>query len=112
MGARIAIHGKDMTVYLNGEIDHHTAREIRETVDAFAQTRQPHCMKLDFSGVTFMDSSGIGLVMGRYRTMSLIGGELYVINIPPHLRRIFSLSGLSALKIIDIERSENHEAAK
>lgn len=112
MGAKIVMHGQEMTVYLNGEIDHHTAREMRESIDAFIQTHNPQLMKMDFSGVTFMDSSGIGLVIGRYRTMSLLGGRLTVVNIPPHLQRIFKLSGITALKVFDTERGKNCEIRK
>lgn len=106
------MHGREITVYLSGEIDHHSAREMRESIDAFVQTHNPQMMKLDFSGVTFMDSSGIGLVIGRYRTMALLGGKLTVVNIPPHLQRIFNLSGITALNILDNERGKNCEIRK
>ena len=58
---------------------------------------------MDFSGVSFMDSSGIGLIMGRYRMMQLYGGILRVINIPESLRKIMILSGLGALDIMESE---------
>ncbi len=112
MGTRIVMRGLEMTVYLGGEIDHHTAREMRESIDTFIQTHNPQLMKMDFSGVTFMDSSGIGLVIGRYRMMSLFGGQLIVINVPPHLQRIFNLSGLTALNVFDTERGKNCEIRK
>ena len=59
-----------ITAYLTGDIDHHSARNIREDIDAFIQMKKPYLLRLDFSGVSFMDSSGIGLIMGRYRLMS------------------------------------------
>ena len=56
-------------------------------------------MEIDFSGVQFMDSSGIGLIMGRYKLMLSMGGKLKVINVPKRLERMVKLSGLEALRI-------------
>ena len=53
-----------------------------------------------------MDSSGIGLIMGRYRLMKLLGGYLKVINIPPHLKRIIDLSGVGALGVLEYKGKE------
>ena len=61
---------------------------------------QPRVLKLNFADVGFMDSSGIGLIMGRYRTMQLYGGDLRVTDVPDSLRRIMELSGLNALDVI------------
>ena len=85
---------------LYGEIDHHLAPGIRGSIDAQIETCRPDRLELDFSAVTFMDSSGIGLVMGRYRAMSLIGGRVDVVNIPKSLERMFALSGLSTLGVL------------
>ena len=89
------------TAKLFGEIDHHKARSMRETIDSAAERNNPTVLYLDFGGVTFMDSSGIGLIMGRYRTMKLLGGEVRVLNIPPSMERMVELSGLSALKLFE-----------
>ena len=56
-----------LTAFLAGEIDHHSAREMREQIDEAAQKHKPYCLRLDFSQVPFMDSSGIGLILGRVR---------------------------------------------
>lgn len=111
MYPKISIRDNEVTVYLDGEIDHHTAREIREATDSVVQTKQPSVLKLDFSGVTFMDSSGIGLVMGRYRLMLLYGGKVCAVNVPDGLERIMKLSGLGSLDIIE-KRGEKNETAK
>ncbi len=108
---KTSFDGSSLTVYLNGEIDHHNAREIREATDSLIQTNKPRHLRLDFSGVSFMDSSGIGLIMGRYRMMLLYGGTACAVNVPPHLERIMKLSGLGALNIIET-RSEMRETAK
>ncbi|MCQ2513786.1 MAG: anti-sigma factor antagonist [Ruminococcus sp.] len=89
-----------LTAYIDGEIDHDSAAKIRTKVDGAAQMFKPRELYLDFSGVTFMDSSGVGLVMGRYRQMKLIGGALRVINIPDRLYRIFAMSGLESLGVL------------
>lgn len=100
------MNGSELTLYVTGDIDHHTARKIRETADGLIQEKHPSILKLNFAGVGFMDSSGIGLIMGRYRTMQLYGGKLRVTEIPAELRRIMELSGLSGLDVL--ERSKEN----
>ena len=67
MNVKTEINGTSVTAFLSGEIDHHNAPQIREAIDECVAFRQPNRLILDFGDVTFMDSSGIGLVMGRYR---------------------------------------------
>ena len=85
---------------LYGEIDHHIAPRIRGEIDAKCESIRPAKLVLDFRAVTFMDSSGIGLIMGRYRCISLLGGRLEVVNIPPALKKIFTLSGIGSLGVM------------
>ena len=89
-----------VTAKLCGEIDHHIAPQIRGEIDARCESCRPSRLILDFGKVGFMDSSGIGLVMGRYRMISLIGGNLEVVNVPQNLRKIFVLSGLGNLGVM------------
>ena len=89
-----------LTVHLKGEIDHNSATNLRTTIDGQVNALRPETLQLDFSKVSFMDSSGIGLIMGRYRTMGLLGGTLSVINVPQNIGRIISLSGISSLGVI------------
>lgn len=86
-----------LTALLFGEIDHHTARDIRLTIDSDIEKHHPSRLVLDFRRVKFMDSSGIGLIMGRYRMMQLVGGKVALVNVPPHLERIIALSGVRAI---------------
>ena len=86
-----------LTAVLYGEIDHHSARDIRFCVDSEIQKHNPRMLVLDFQRVKFMDSSGIGLIMGRYRMMQLAGGKISLVNVPPHLERIISLSGVRSI---------------
>ena len=78
---------------LEGEIDHHLAKEIRETVDAAVREQLPPVVVLDFSRVTFMDSSGIGLIIGRAHLMDETGGRLEVHHPSAQIRKVMRLSG-------------------
>lgn len=89
-----------LTAYIDGEIDHDTAAKIRTNLDGAAQSLKPKVLCMDFSNVSFMDSSGVGLVMGRYRQMKLIGGNLMVTNISDRNYRIFALAGLEGLGVL------------
>ncbi|MBQ2347297.1 MAG: anti-sigma factor antagonist [Clostridia bacterium] len=86
-----------LTAYLGGEIDHHTAILMRETIDGDAELYKPSMLILDFAKVRFMDSSGIGLIMGRCRMMSLLGGKVRLDNIPPGIKKIIDLSGVKSI---------------
>lgn len=92
-----------LTVLMDGEIDHHTAKGIREKIDLSVERQAPDLLIMDFRNVTFTDSSGIGLVMGRYRLMNMRGGHVLVINLSTQLKKVFSLAGLSKLGIIEEE---------
>lgn len=90
-----------VTVYLTGEIDHHNAQKMREEIDNCAQHNSPDTLILDFGGVEFMDSSGIGIVLGRYRLMQELGGQLCLQNLPAHIRKVMRVAGIENLKMID-----------
>jgi stage II sporulation protein AA (anti-sigma F factor antagonist) len=80
--------------FLNGEIDHHSAKEIRSQLDNYIITVQPEIFAIDLSGITFMDSSGIGLILGRSRLLQECGGRLEIINPQPYIKRVLRLSGI------------------
>lgn len=86
--------GSTQSVRLSGEIDHHTADKIRDRLDKLIDKTAPKCLVLDFSAVTMMDSSGIGLVIGRYKRLKKIGAELYVQGTTESVDKIFQLAGL------------------
>ena len=83
-----------LVVMLKGELDHNIAEEIRVKIDDKIESCIIDNMVFDFSGITFMDSSGIGVVIGRYRKMKAKGGNLYIANAKGNINRIFELSGL------------------
>lgn len=86
-----------LTVHLSGEIDHHSVREVRQQIDREIEINMPALLVMDFSSVTFMDSSGIGLVLGRYRILSKNGAELAIIGCSPHIYKLLQLSGIEKL---------------
>ena len=95
-----------MTAYLSGEIDHHGAKGLREEIDSAVEGALPKLLILDFTDVTFMDSSGIGLVMGRYKLMQSIGGEVRVSNPSPHIKKVMRLAGLDRLAVLSNNKEE------
>ncbi len=86
--------------YLIGEIDHHTCADIRERIDDTISFKKPQHLILDFKNVSFMDSSGIGLVMGRYRLMQNFHGTMEIRNVTPQTKKLMELAGLGAIAII------------
>lgn len=77
-----------------GELDHHSAEEVRVKVDDRIERDNIKKLILNFSGVTFMDSSGIGVVVGRFKKISSLGGNLSITNISNNVKKVFELSGL------------------
>lgn len=112
MSAGFVFYKKTLTVYIQGELDHHTAKDIRSRIDTEISRREPECLELDFSGVTFMDSSGIGLVMGRYKIMSDRNGRVLILNPPPPIKKVMMISGISRLAKIENRRENKTEECK
>ena len=86
--------GRELELFLQGELDHHGAKGLLQRLDREIETALPLRLTLDFSAVTFMDSSGIGLVIGRYKTMKECGGELCVRNMCRQTDAVFKVSGI------------------
>ena len=100
-----------LTAALSGEIDHHSAAYLREQIDqALAKTRPP-TLTLDFDAVTFMDSSAVGLVMGRFKTVGSFGGALEVVNLSPLGYRMMRMSNLQSLAKLQQKPQEEKERA-
>lgn len=81
--------------YLAGEIDHDAAQSLRIQLDDALLNRTPQVLVLDFGGVGFMDSSGIGLILGRQRCARTLGGSIKIQHAPEQLRRVLQLAGIS-----------------
>ena len=93
--------GEVLEVCLRGEIDHHSAVSVRGRIDDEITVLRPKRLVIDLSGIEFMDSSGLGLIMGRYALMQRMDGALTVKNPNDRIIRIFELAGFD--KIVDIE---------
>ena len=94
---RFEVTGNTMVIHLKEDLDHHNAVYIREMADGYVEKYPIDRIIFDFSGVEFMDSSGIGVIMGRYKQMSYVGGSVYVYGIGKNVDRIFQMSGLYKL---------------
>ncbi len=89
-----------LTIFLPGEVDHHNAEEIRKTADKVIEEKHIKHVIFDFGQTNFMDSSGIGVIMGRYRHIFLLGGEVWAVHANERMKRILNMSGVT--KIIQI----------
>ncbi len=95
-----------LTVSLVGELDHHAAASIREQIDTETTRRNAKHLILDFAKLSFMDSSGIGLIMGRYRLMQTLKGRLSVRNLSPRYQQMARMAGLEKLGVLENERTD------
>lgn len=100
-------NGDELRVLINGEIDHYSAVWVRGEIDENIAKYRPKSLVLMLSGIDFMDSSGIGLVMGRYARMQSIGGKLTVRAPSDRVERILRLAGIE--RIVNIEKGEEED---
>ncbi len=105
-GAKLNYNFEDgkLTLTLGGEIDHHSALALRERADELIFRLHPKRVYIDLSAIEFMDSSGLGFIMGRFSLMRKLGGELYMKDPSPSVSRILSLAGME--RIIKTERTK------
>ncbi len=85
---------RQLTISLRGELDHHAAKEVMETIDRTIEQDLPSRTVLDLAGVSFMDSSGIAVVLRTRRRMDALQGTLAVVNIPDQAVRVLETAGL------------------
>lgn len=90
-----------LTVFMPKEIDHHQANQLRMETDLLIETYHVRHLVFDFSKTEFMDSSGIGVIIGRCKNLGYQGGEVSAKNLNERIQKIFLVSGLQ--KIINIE---------
>ncbi|MFW6035570.1 MAG: anti-sigma F factor antagonist [Halothermotrichaceae bacterium] len=101
------IYNNSLVVRLNGELDISTVPEFKETIiDKMKNNNLKHLV-LNFKKVNFIDSSGLGAILGRYRTLDKFGGKVVLVNLNPQVKKIFTLAGM--LKIMD-EYSDEKKA--
>ena len=95
-------NGRTLTAKIGCEVDHHTAKQVREEIDKAIFEKKPELLVLDFSDVRFMDSSGIGLIIGRCEVCRAIGAHVRIISLSPLLSRLVRLSGIEKIKNLSI----------
>ncbi|MCM1157556.1 MAG: anti-sigma factor antagonist [Bacteroidales bacterium] len=88
------VSGETLIINLPEELDHHTAGKIREETDYLFTCKKIRDVIFDYQNTHFMDSSGIGLVMGRYREVRYLKGDVYIVGINKKISRILEISGL------------------
>ena len=103
MEVRVKNADRNLLLKFSGELDHHHTQKLREEIDRSVLKERPGRLVLDFGGVEFMDSSGIGLVLGRYRLMQELEGRLTLQAMPPHIRRVMRVAGIANLEIDEEE---------
>lgn len=108
MEQEFQIKGTTLTIRLPKEIDHHNAEEIRGEADRILQRKLIRVIVFDFRETEFMDSSGIGMIMGRYRALGLQKDCAEAIHVNQRINRILHLSGLH--KYIGIQQGEVQES--
>ena len=89
-----ATENRPLTIRLSGELDHHAARELMDSIDRCMEQNLPTKTFLDLGGLTFMDSSGIAVVLRAKRRMEALSGALVVVNIPRQAARVLEAASL------------------
>ncbi|NLM83237.1 MAG: STAS domain-containing protein [Clostridiales bacterium] len=94
MNIRSTFEDGRLTIYFEGELDHHAARDALRQIEERIDATCPRETVLDFKGLTFMDSSGIAVVVKAYKRTSQVGGKLSVTNLGPQPRRVLQAAGV------------------
>ncbi len=98
---------------INEEIDECSVKNIRRKADYEIERFMPREIIFDFNRVTFMDSAGIGMIIGRYKQANIIGGKTEVANLTDGVRKIFAMSGvLKIIPEVDLEKRLNETNLK
>lgn len=94
-----------LLIRLKGELDHHTAENLRNKVTDAIEKNSIHHIVLNLEELSFMDSSGLGVILGRYKQIQSQGGEMVVCSISPAVKRLFDMSGLfKIIRLVDDEQ--------
>ena len=96
------VKGACLVLTVLGEIDHHSAKGLREAIDAELFDHRPKTLKLVLSEVSFMDSSGLGLILGRYTRMRELGGSMVLVEPTKQIEKILALAAMD--KTLPIEK--------
>ena len=100
----LELKGVRLVVHLPAELDHHCTEELRREVDRMIQEEPVSELEFDFSDTLFMDSAGIGMLIGRYKLMRALNGRIIVIHMSGQIHRVLTLSGIQ--KFIQLDKEE------
>ncbi|MCD7737168.1 MAG: STAS domain-containing protein [Lachnospiraceae bacterium] len=100
MNSVFTITGTVMNIHLPAEVDHHNSERLCEEADRLIRKKHIRCVLFDFSDTAFMDSSGVGMLIVRYKTMRFMGGTVLAVNVGERMNRILTMAGIC--KIMDI----------
>ncbi len=99
---------KLLTLKISEEIDENCTDKLRRKIDNEITRFLPRKVIFDFSNVSFMDSAGIGMLLGRYKVIKMLGGNLELSNVNNQVRKVFEISGiLKIIPIVNIEENKN-----
>lgn len=97
MQIKLQKKGRTLIAFLSGELDHHSAKNVKEMLENAIEQKAVQNLIFDFTDLSFMDSSGIGVIIGRYKLLSAIGGKVCIICRNQTICRLITLSGLTRL---------------
>ena len=100
----IMLEGSKMLIRIGDDLDHHTVQELKDHIDEMVDKGVVRDIAFDFTTTGFMDSAGIGMIMGRYKKIAPLGGEITIVGMNPAIERIIRISGIH--KIIRMELSK------
>ncbi|MGL4373209.1 MAG: anti-sigma F factor antagonist, partial [Turicibacter sp.] len=106
MSISVSIYVEETVLYVNlsGELDHHTADQLRSRLNSVMLEHQIRHIVFNLKHLDFMDSSGIGIILGRYNQLKSVNGTVMVIGMKPLVKKVFELSGLTQIiKVIEDE---------
>lgn len=86
-----------LTARLFGELDHHTAKEVKNSIEEVIKNKDIKNLIFDFSDLTFMDSSGIGVIVGRYKLINSLGGQVAIIGAKNNIQKLLFMSGIDKI---------------
>ncbi len=96
----------ELTVFFEGELDHHAAKKAISETNYILDAELPRKLTLDFDGITFMDSSGIAIIIGAYKKINSLGGDFSVINAPKQVYKVLNAAGITALVNVSEKNTE------
>ena len=100
-----ATRNNSLVAKIGCEVDHHTAKRVRERIDSELFMTKPEVLVLDFSEVRFMDSSGLALILGRVECAGVVGARVHLSGLSPQLLKLVRLAGIEKIKNLTVSGS-------